>query len=109
MVVVADKAWDTYKKKKAAADKKMAATAKRKPKSADAGLMAKPIKKASQSGKAAVAKAGELQRREMARTRLKQQQGRMTAAQRQTVTQRDKDMAAKKREKATRKAFLRSI
>lgn len=42
-------------------------------KSTDAGLMAKPIKKASAGNRAAVAKAGEAQRREMARTRLKTQ------------------------------------
>ena len=39
----------------------------------DANLTAKPVKKASQGSNAAVAKAGEMQRREMARTRLKTQ------------------------------------
>lgn len=39
----------------------------------DANLTAKPVKKASAGSNAAVAKAGEMQRREMARTRLKTQ------------------------------------
>ena len=70
---MADKGWDAYKKQKAMADKRMESKKKTKPKSGDAGLTAKPIKKASAGSKAAVAKAGEAQRREMARTRLKTQ------------------------------------
>ena len=55
-------------RRKIAANKRAAAS---KVKSTDAGLVAKTIKKASQGNRAEVAKAGGMQRREMARTRLK--------------------------------------
>ena len=51
---------------------------------------AKRVVKASAGSAANLARSGEAQRREMARTRLVQQQGRMTAAERRKVTERQK-------------------
>lgn len=73
------------------------------------GLMATPMKKASAGTKKAVAKAGEMQRREMSRTRLKQQTGRMTAEERRKVTDRDKAAAIEARAKVTRQKFKQSV
>lgn len=75
---MADKGWDAYKKNMKKSQGKMTkpkppvGSRKARP-TGDAALTAKPIKKASAGSNAAVAKAGEAQRREMARTRLKTQ------------------------------------
>ena len=84
------------------------ANGKGKGKSPDAKLSLKPVKKASAGSNKAVAKAGEAQRREMARTRLKQQQGRLTAQERAKVTTRDKNAAQDRMGKATTKRFKQS-
>jgi hypothetical protein len=69
---------------------------------------AKKVVKASEGSAANLARSGEMQRREMARTRLVQQQGRMTAAERRKVTERNKDIKLKKIQRATARINRRS-
>ena len=69
---------------------------------------AKRVVKASTGSAANLARSGEAQRREMARTRLVQQQGRMTAAERKKVTERNKDIKLNKIHRATARINRRS-
>lgn len=69
---------------------------------------AKKVVKASQGSAANLAKAGESQRREMARTRLVQQEGRLTAAERKKITDRNKDIKLNKIHRATARINRRS-
>jgi hypothetical protein len=69
---------------------------------------AKRVVKASAGSAANLARSGEAQRREMARTRLVQQQGRMTAAERRKVTERNKDIKLNKIQRATARINRRS-
>jgi hypothetical protein len=69
---------------------------------------AKRVVKASTGSAANLARSGEAQRREMARTRLVQQQGRMTAAERRKVTERNKDIKLNKIHRATARINRRS-
>jgi hypothetical protein len=70
---------------------------------------AKKVVKASEGSAANLAKAGESQRREMARTRLVQQQGRLTAAERKKITDRDKQKKLNQMGKVTSRKFRESL
>ena len=70
---------------------------------------AKKVVKASKGSAANLAKAGESQRREMARTRLVQQQGRLTAAERKKITDRDKQKKLNQMGKITSRKFRESL
>ena len=58
---------------------------------------AKPVKKPSASGPKVLAKAGEAQRREMARTRMQAPERRMAAKKAAEAKQRDADKLARQR------------
>jgi hypothetical protein len=70
---------------------------------------AKKVVKASEGSAANLAKAGESQRREMARTRLVQQQGRLTAAERKKITDRDKQKKLNQMGRVTSRKFRESL
>jgi hypothetical protein len=70
---------------------------------------AKKVKKASASSRSELMKAAGMQRREMARTRLVQQEGRMTAAERKKVTDRAKQKRLDKMGKVTSRKFRESL
>lgn len=77
---------------------------------------AKKVKKASVSSKPDLMKAAGMQRREMARTRLTQQQGRLTAAERKKITDEQKKIADRDKQKRlnqmgkiTSRKFLESL
>jgi hypothetical protein len=70
---------------------------------------AKKVKKASASSKPDLMKAAGMQRREMARTRLVQQQGRLTAAERKKITDRDKQKKLNQMGKVTSRKFRESL
>ena len=71
--------------------------------------VAKRVVKASKGSAANLAKTGESQRREMARTRLVQQQGRMTAAERKKVTDRAKQKRLDQMGRVTSRKFRESL
>lgn len=79
-----------------------------KQKSVDAQLSLKPVKKASAGSNKMVAKAGEAQRREMARTRMQRQERQAAAAARKKVSDRVKNSAQDRMGKVTTQRFKQS-
>ena len=77
-------------------------------KSVDSKLTLKPVKKASAGSNKMVAKAGEAQRREMARTRLQAADRRKAAAARKKVSDQRKNAMQDRMGKVTTKQFKQS-
>lgn len=95
--------------KRVVAAKREKDMADKKPKkSPDAKLSLKPVKKASAGSNKAVAKAGEAQRREMARTRLQRQERQAAAAARKKTTMQRKNAVQDRMGKVTTQRFKQS-